>query len=162
MPNRLGIRGTYEAIRGANGPAQHIAFSIVGLTYAGMFVDMVPDLILWAWAAASVLVVVATVWFHRIWLKRALVVDFTLSCLVLSFYFLHTPVSTEPIYHVMTADGLTTASRSSHSMSTLSSASHSIACLMMAVWSLYLANLVHRQLLEAERFTVAFEGEVIK
>jgi hypothetical protein len=37
-----------------------------------------------------------------------------------------------------------------------------LACVMMAGWSLYLSNLVQRQLLEAQRFEVAFDGEVLK
>jgi len=162
MPTTRGIKGTYEAIRSANGPAQHVAFSIVGVTYAGMFAGMVPEVILWAWAWASLLVLVATVWLRPEWLKRALLLDFTLSFLVLSFYFLHDVAPQHPVYHVMTADGMRSVTRNAHDTSALNFLSHSIACSMMAVWSLYLANLVHRQILEAERFEVVFEGESLK
>jgi hypothetical protein len=66
----LGLHGAYQAIRSANGPAQHIAVSLVGLTYAGMFVGMVPGAILWAWVASSVLVLVATIWLKKVWQHR--------------------------------------------------------------------------------------------
>ena len=162
MPKALGIRGTYRAIKSANGPAQHIAVSLVGLTYVGMFVGMVPHTILFAWAASSALVLIATIWLPKIWLKRSLLVDFTLSCMVLTFYFMHDPAPTGPIYHVMTVDGMSASTRGHDAMSIVDKFSHACACIMMAGWSLYLSNLVQRQLLEAERFEVAFDGEVLK
>lgn len=158
----LGLTGTYEAIRSANGPAQHIAASLVGLTYAGMFVDMVPDVVLISWAAASVLVLASTIWLRRQWLKRFLLLDFTLSCMVLTFYFLHEPPAPDFVYHTMTATGMTSHSIGAHTMSMLDMFSHAVACVMMAAWSLYLSNLVHRQILEAERYEIVFEGEVLK
>lgn len=155
MPKALGIKGTYQAIRSANGPAQHIAVSLVGLTYAGMFVGMVPDAILWAWVASSLMVLVATIWLKKVWLKRSLLLDFTLSCMVLVFYFMYDPAPTGPVYHVMTADGMHTSTRGHHGMSLVDKIAHGVACVMMAAWSLYLSNLVQRQLLELQRF----EGE---
>ena len=148
----LGIGGTYQAIRTANGPAQHIAVSLVGLTYAGMFTGMVPDVVLISWIVSSVLVLIATVWLPKVWLKRSLITDFTLSCVVLAFYFMHSPEPTGPVYHVMTAHGMEAAVRGSHSMSAVDKFSHGLACVMMAVWSLYLSNLVQRQIFEQERF----------
>lgn len=148
----LGVSGTYQAIRTANGPAQHIAVSLVGLTYAGMFVGMVPDFVLSAWIFSSLLVLIATVWLPKVWLKRSLVADFTLSCVVLAFYFMHSPEPTGPVYHVMTAHGMEAAARGSHSMGAVDKFSHGLACVMMAVWSLYLSNLVQRQIFEQERF----------
>jgi hypothetical protein len=163
MPKALGISGTYQAIRSANGPAQHIAVSLVGLTYCGMFAGMVPDIVLFAWAASSLLVLVATIWLKKIWLKRSLLLDFTLSFAVLTFYFMHDhSAPTGPVYHVMTADGMQAGSRGQSPMNMLDMFSHGLACVMMALWSLYLANLVQRQLLEARRFEVTFEGEVLK
>ena len=162
MPQSLGIKGTYHAIRSANGPAQHIAVSLVGLTYAGMFIGMVPDVILWAWVASSVLVLLATIWLKKVWLKRSLLLDFTLSCMVLTFYFMHDPAPSGPIYHVMAVDGMQMANRGGHGMDMIDKFSHALACVMMAGWSLYLSNLVQRQLLEAQRFEVAFDGEVLK
>lgn len=162
MPKALGVKGTYTAIKSANGPAQHIAVALVGLTYAGMFVNMVPHIILWLWAASSALVLIATIWLPKIWLKRSLLVDFTLSCMVLTFYFMHDPAPNGPIYHVMTVDGMSASPRGHHGMSIADKFSHATACIMMAGWSLYLSNLVQRQLLEAQRFEVVFEGEVLK
>ena len=163
MTQALGISGTYQAIRGANGPAQHIAAGLVGLTYCGMFAGMVPDGIIGAWAGSSLLVIFATVWFKKVWLKRALLLDFVLSFTVLTFYFLHDhSASTSPVYHVMTAHGMEAGSRGQDPMSMLDMFSHGLASAMMALWSLYLANLVQRQQLEAQRFKVAFEGEVLK
>ena len=158
----LGIKGTYNAIRTASGPAQHIAVSLVGLTYAGMFAGMVPDAVLLTWIASSVMVLIATVWMPKIWLKRSLIADFTLSCVVLAFYFMHSPEPTGPVYHVMTASGMEAASRGSHGMGVIDKFSHGLACVMMAAWSLYLSNLVQRQLFEQQRFDVAFEGEVLE
>ena len=158
----LGISGTYHAIRTANGPAQHIAVSVVGLTYAGMFVGMVPDFVLSAWIFSSLLVLIATVWLPKVWLKRSLVADFMLSCVVLAFYFMHEPAPTGPVYHVMTAHGMETASRGPHGMGVIDKFSHGLAGFMMAVWSLYLSNLVQRQVFEQQRFDVGFDGEVLK
>lgn len=158
----LGIRGTYDAIRTANGPAQHVAISFVGLTYAGMYIGLVPNLLLVAWVASSVLVLTATVWMTRKWLKSFLLIDFVLSCMVLTFYFMHDSAPSEPMYHVMTAEGMQMASRGSHGMSMIDQFSHALACVMMAFWSLYLSNLVQRQILEAERYEVIFEGETLK
>ncbi len=158
----LGVSGTYQAIRTANGPAQHIAVSLVGLTYAGMFVGMIPDAVLIAWIAASVLVLIATVWMPKVWLKRSLIADFTLSCVVLAFYFMHDPTPTGHVYHFMTVDGMHTANRGDHGMNVIDKFSHGLACVMMAIWSLYLSNLVQRQVFEQQRFDVAFEGEVLK
>jgi hypothetical protein len=127
-----------------------------------MFVGMVPAAILWAWVASSVLVLVATIWLKKVWLKRSLLLDFTLSCMVLTFYFMHEPAPSGPIYHVMTAEGMHTATRGNHGMNVVDKLSHALAALMMAGWSLYLSNLVQRQLLETQRFEVAFDGEVLK
>ena len=147
----LGIRGAYQAVRTANGPAQHIACSIVGLTYAGMFHGMVPDLILWGWAAMSVMVLLAVIWLPKILLKVALLGDFTFSALVLAFYFMHDPKPVGFVYYSAAnrrhgqAPGMT-------QMSFVDTRSHAGAVVMMALWSLYLSNLVHRQLLEKARF----------
>ena len=158
----LGIKGTYNAIRSASGPAQHIACSIVGLTYAGMFVGMVPDVILTAWALLSVAVLIAVVWLPKIVLKYTLLADFVVSALVLSFYLLHDPKPVGFVYYSLTPGGMTNHSPGMVSMSLVDQISHSAAVIMMACWSLYLANLVHRQLLEATRLVFMLEGEEVK
>lgn len=163
MTTALGIRGTYRAIQSASGPAQHIAVSLVGLTYCGMFAGMVPDVILWAWAVSSLMVLAGTVWLPKIWLKRSLILDFVLSFTVLTFYFMHDHnIPTGPVYYVMTVNGMEAGSRGQSMMSMLDMFSHGLACVMMALWSMYLANLVQRQILESQRFEVFFEGEVVK
>ena len=158
----LGVKGTYREIRAANGSAQHIAVSLVGLTYAGMFVGMVPSVVLVFWISSSVLVLLATVWLPKVWLKRSLIVDFALSCIVLAFYFMPVPKPPVPVYHVTTITGMEAVSRGLYVMDHIEKFSHGFACVMMAVWSLYLSNLVHRQILERQRFDVGFEGEVLK
>lgn len=147
----LGVRGAYHAVRTANGPAQHLACAIVGLTYAGMFHTMVPDWVLIGWAIMSIAVFVAVLWLPKIMLKYALLGDFTFSALVLTFYFMHEPEPHGFVYYSAAnmrqghAPGMT-------QMSFVDMLSHAGAVTMMALWSLYLSNLVHRQLLEKARF----------
>jgi hypothetical protein len=147
----LGVRGAYHAVRTANGPAQHLACAIVGLTYAGMFHTMVPDWVLIGWAAMSVMVMVAVVWLPKVMLKYALLGDFTFSALVLTFYFMHEPEPQGFVYYSAAnmrhghAPGMT-------QMSFVDMMCHAGAVVMMAFWSLYLSNLVQRQLLEKARF----------
>jgi hypothetical protein len=162
MTKALGMKGTYQAIKGANGPAQHIAVALVGLTYSGMFYGMVPDVVLASWIASSALVLIATVWLPKIWLKRSLILDFALSSIVLAFYLMPVPKPMVPVYHIATINGMEQVNRGMEVMSHIDHLSHGLAATMMAVWSLYLSNLVQRQLLEAHRFEVAFEGEVLK
>ena len=146
----MGIVSTYHAVRAANGPAQHLACAIWGIVMAGMFAGMVPPCILLSWAAASVLVILAVVWAPRLWIKRALLLDFVLSVFVLAEYITHE----EPIrqtYYTMTISGMTQANRPSMGHSAVATWSHSLAIITLCVWSLYLANLVHRQILERQR-----------
>lgn len=147
----LGINGTYKAIRSANGPAQHISCAIVGLTYAGMFAGMVPAPILTCWAAMSVLIVAAVMWLPKIVLKYALLTDFVLSAMVLTFYFMHDPAPKGYVYYSAGNMGRGHAPQM-HSMSSIEVISHALAVVVMAAWSLYLSNLVSRQILEGKRF----------
>lgn len=158
----LGIRGTYEAIRSASGPAQHIACSLVGLTYAGMFAGMVPNVILFVWAALSVAVILAVLWLPKIVLKYTLLADFVTSAMVLSFYLLHDPKPVGFVYYSLAPRGITSHAPGMTSMTMVETMSHSAAVVMMACWSLYLANLVHRQMLESQRLVFVLEGEEIK
>ena len=162
MSKALGISGTYQAIRSSNGPAQHIAVSLVSVSYAGIFSTVVPHILLLAWAASSLLVLIATVWLKKIWLKRALLLAFVLSCAVLTFYFMHDSPPTETVYYVMTAHGMEAGSRGQDPMSMIDMFSHGLACAITALWTLGLASLVQRQMLESQRFEAAFDGEVLK
>ena len=158
----LGIRGTYDAIRYASGPAQHIACSIVGLTYAGMFVDMVPNTILILWALLSVAVVVSVVWLPKIILKYALLADFVVSALVLSFYLLHKPKPPGFVYYSISPGRVSSHAPGMTTMSLIDTMCHSAAVIIMACWSLYLANLVHRQMLEKQRVVFVLDGEEVR
>lgn len=147
----LGLRGTYNAIRSANGPAQHVSCAIVGLTYAGMFAGMVPAPILVGWAAMSVMVIAAVVWLPKLVLKYTLLADFVFSAMVLTFYFMHDP---QPKGYVYYGAGNMTRGHSPQmeSMTMMEMLSHAVAVIVMAAWSLYLSNLVSRQILEGKRF----------
>ena len=147
----LGLRGTYQAIRTANGPAQHLSCAVVGLTYAGMFAGMVPDPILWGWAAMSAMIIVAVVWLPKIVLKLCLLADFVFSALVLTFYFMHEPPTVGFVYYSAGNMGRGHAPAMTD-MSMIEMWSHGSAVVIMAAWSLYLSNLVHRQILERKRF----------
>ena len=147
----MGLITTYNAVRSANGPAQHIACAIWGVVTAGMFTHMVNTGILTAWAALSVLVLVAVIWLPRIFLKYILLADFFTSTVVLSEYIMYSP-PVSPVYHVNTVNGFVASSRGSSHHIDLSMYAHSLAIITLCVWSLYLANLVHRQILERKRF----------
>lgn len=150
-----GLRGTIDRVRTANGPAQHIACAVCGVIMAGMFVGHVNAYLVIAWGCLSVLVVLATVWLPRICLKYTLLADFFLSTVVLFQYMLK-PASDViiPVYHVMTVNGMEKALRPTHEMhmSTIDQYAHAAALIWLALWSLYLANLVQRQILEHKRF----------
>ncbi len=158
----LGLRGTYQAIRSAQGPAQHLSASIVGVTYAGMFYNMVPHAILVGWVLTSVLVAVSVVWFSKKILMSALIADFVLSMLVLTFYLMHDPAPTGPVYYSANLGGVARYAPQEMSMGMIEMFSHGLSCIMMAAWTLYLANLVHRQILERERMVFVLEGEEVK
>jgi len=158
----LGLRGTYEAIRTANGPAQHLAAATTGVIYSGMFVDMVPNPILISWAAVSVLIIGAVVWLDKKWLMILLIIDFVLSCMVLSFYLMHDPAPVGPVYYSMNNGNMVRYAPMQHEMSMIDMLAHSVASVVMALWSLYLANLVMRQRLERQRMVFVLEGEEVK
>jgi hypothetical protein len=158
----LGLRGTYNAIRTANGPAQHIACAIIGITYAGMFYCMVPDLILAGWVGTSLLVAVSVIWLSKRILLGALLADFVLSMLVLTFYLMHDPAPVGPVYYSMSMGNVSRYAPQEMSMNMIEMFSHGLATVIMAAWSLYLANLVHRQILERERMVFVLEGEEVK
>lgn len=151
-----GLRGTLEKVRTANGPAQHLACATCGIIMAGMFVGHVDTMLICLWGTMSILVVFATVWLPRILLKYTLLADFFLSMVVLFQYMMYEePKPMQPVYHVMTATGMHTAERPSvhMTMTTVDEVAHAAALIWLAGWSLYLANLVHRQILENKRFS---------
>ena len=158
----LGLRGTYNAIRTANGPAQHIACAITGIIYAGMFVDMVPDPVLIAWAGVSAVIICAVIWMNKSILMFLLIIDFVLSCMVLSFYLMHEPEVQGFVYYSHSVNSMSSHAPSMSSMSLIDTISHSVASVTMALWSLYLANLTQRQTLERKRMMFVMDGEDMK
>lgn len=152
-----GIKGTIEKVLNANGPAQHLACAMSGLIMAGMFTGHVNSHLICLWGTMSILVAVATVWFSRLLLKYTLLADFFLSMVVLFQYMMYeAPKPMHPVYHVMTADGMSTAKRPNDPMhmTYVDEVAHAAALIWLALWSLYLANLVHRQILERKRFAI--------
>jgi hypothetical protein len=150
-----GLHGTLEKVKNANGPAQHIACAVCGLIMAGMFATHVDTILVCAWGTMSILVVAATIWLPRILLKYTLLADFVLSMIVLFQYMMYEePKPMETIYYTATATGMVQAVRpmTHMPMTTVDEVAHSAALIWLAGWSLYLANLVHRQILEHKRF----------
>ena len=150
-----GLRGTFHKVRTANGPAQHLACAVCGLIMAGMFVGHVNTTLVCFWGGLSLVVILATVWMPRELLKYTLLADFFLSTVVLFQYVMKPdPAILTPVYHVMTASGMQQANRPTHilSMSMVEQYAHMAALIWLALWSLYLANLVQRQILEHKRF----------
>ena len=147
----MGLVKTYKAVLSANGPAQHIACAIWGIVTAGMFSGMVHDALLASWAVLSVFILIAVIWLSPMFLKYFLLADFFTSMAVLSEYIMYKPPVTA-IYHVNTVSGMQSSSRSVHAHADVSMYAHSLAIITLCIWSLYLANLVHRQVLERKRF----------
>ena len=147
----LGIRGTYHAIKTANGPAQHIACSLVGLTYCAMFDGMVPSPVLIMWGLSSLMVAFSTIWMKKIVLQYCLMLDFFLSLLVLTYYMMYTPAHTGFVYY--SSSDMTSAYtlRGEHT-SPVKTIAHGASIVMMAAWSLYLSDLVRRQILDRKLF----------
>ena len=150
-----GLQGTFEKVKNANGPAQHIACAMCGLIMAGMFVTHIDTILICIWGTLSILVVFATVWLPRILLKYTLLADFILSMVVLFQYMMYEePKPMENVYFTATANGMEQAVRpmAQMPMTTVDEVAHAAALIWLAGWSLYLANLVHRQILEHKRF----------
>lgn len=150
-----GLQGTLEKVRNANGPAQHIACAMCGLIMAGMFVTHIDTTLICIWGTMSVFVVLATVWLPRILLKYTLLADFVLSMIVLFQYMMYEPPKPmAPVYYSTGMNGMEAVSRpmTHMPMTTVDEVAHAAALIWLAGWSLYLANLVHRQILEHKRF----------
>lgn len=148
---RLGLRGTWNAVRTANGPAQHIACAVVGLTYAGMFAGMVPSWIIVLWSLTSVATISSVIWFSKKVLKHILLMDFSLSMMVLTFYYMHEQPVVGFVYY-SAGNMVRGYAPAMHEMPMVEMLAHGAAVVVMAVWSLSLAALVNRQILEKERF----------
>lgn len=157
----LGLKGTWEAIKSANGPAQHILYGIWGFIIAGMYLDMgVPNSLVISWALASFITILVVIWSSKKALKRVLLLDVSLTALVLGLYvstaYIYKPMSMEPVYYINTAEGMEAMQRMGIGLHDLSSwsmfISYILPCLVLILHGIYLANLVERQELEKKRF----------
>ena len=134
----LGIQGLKQALRSANGPAQHLLMGVWGLiTTAGFWQVGVPVPVLLAWAMASIMVVYCTVWATKPTLLRALKLDTMLTVMVLSLYLWE-----EWITGIMTP---------------VFFAGRVLAGSVLAMHGFYLIDLVHRQILDAQIVAAAQE-----
>ena len=137
----LGLKGTYQSLRSANGTAQHLLLSIWGIIAAGGFYAVgISNLHLIAWVLASVLVAYCTIWRGKLCLLWALRLDVMLSAIVLAEYLYiewDTGINTLVFFLGRLAAGV-----------------------IMFVHGLYLANLVRRQMLEHKRFEVEFISDI--
>lgn len=134
----LGIQGLKQALRSANGPAQHLLMGVWGLiTTAGFWQVGVPVPVLLAWALASITVVYCTVWATKPTLLRALKLDTMLTVMVLSLYLWE-----EWITGIMTP---------------VFFAGRVLAGSVLAMHGFYLIDLVHRQILDAQIVAAAQE-----
>ena len=137
----LGLKGTYQSLRSANGTAQHLLLSIWGIIAAGGFYAVgISNLHLIAWVLASILVAYCTIWRGKWCLLWALRLDVMLSAIVLAEYLYiewDTGINTLVFFLGRLAAGV-----------------------IMFVHGLYLANLVRRQMLEHKRFEVEFISDI--
>lgn len=149
-----GLRGTYQKVVSANGPAQMLTYAFWGVLMAGMFQGVcdkcfTPELLAF-WGVISASVAVATVWFPLSWLRNLLLLDVVVSAYILTVFLLHEPHVTEFVYMAMTNEGMKTRpSSTGHSMSDWF---HASALIWMTLHAVYLADLTNRQLLEKKRF----------
>ena len=137
----LGLKGTYQSLRSANGTAQHLLLSIWGIIAAGGFYAVgISNLHLIAWVLTSILVAYCTIWRGKWCLLWALRLDVMLSAIVLAEYLYiewDTGINTLVFFLGRLAAGV-----------------------IMFVHGLYLANLVRRQMLEHKRFEVEFISDI--
>jgi len=144
----LGVRGTVDKIKSANGPAQHLLLAGWGVVCAGMFDGMgVPDPIIIMWAMTSMFVFIAVVWLPLVALQWTLVLDFFLSVCVFYFYSTYDPMPLANVYYTNTMSGMEMAHRDVQAHG-IAKWAHYISLWFMASHALYLANLVQRQRLE--------------
>jgi len=134
----LGIQGLKQALRSANGPAQHLLMGVWGLiTTAGFWQVGVPIPVLLAWAMASVTVIYCTVWATKPTLLRALKLDTMLTVMVLSLYLWEEWITgiITPVFF----------------------AGRVLAGSVLAAHGFYLIDLVTRQMLDAQIVAAAQE-----
>jgi hypothetical protein len=153
----LGLSGTLDKIKGANGPAQIISYSFWGVLIAGMFYGIdpscFPNWLITSWGAVSLAILPIMIWGSRSALLVTLLVDMVLSAYILALFFMHQPHLVEPVYMVNGINGYVSSMRNSMQMGhSVSEWFHGYALIWMSLHALYLANLTQRQILERKRF----------
>ena len=151
----LGLRGTYDKVVTANGPAQLLTYSFWGVLMAGMLHGVcemcIPNELLIFWGAVSAAVVPITIWCSQAWLRNILLIDAVTSCYIMMVMVMHEPHTIEPIYHSFGVEGMATHRRT-EAHGSLSEWFHVTSLIWMTLHALYLADLVNRQMLEQRRF----------
>ena len=150
----IGLKITFQEVMRANGPAHMLAYAFWVVLMAGMFqgvCDMCfPVELLIAWGLISLSVVPVTVWCSPTILRSVLLLDVVVSAYIMVVFLTHEPHVVQPIYHVMTIDGMSTRQMDGHSSSDWF---HVSALIWMTLHAIYLADLTHRQILEKRRFS---------
>jgi len=138
-----------KKVASANGQAQIVSYSLWGVLLAGMFWDACPDHVpnpvLAAWGALSLACLPVAIWAPKKILQVLLVADMVLTTVIAAMYFAHDPEATTLVYKVQESGEFV--------QSSVSMVFSEIALVWMIAHSLYLANLIQRQILEAKRFT---------
>lgn len=154
----LGIKGTYDKVMSANGPAQMLTYAFWSVLVAGMFygVDPMcfPNWLIILWGAAGAAIVPVTIWCNKTVLKYTLLFDMILTAVIMAKFFMHEPHSMDVVYYSSSITGMEPVLRNNmHTGHSISEWFHGLALIWMSFHSLYLANLTHRQILEKKRFT---------
>lgn len=154
----LGIKGTYDKVMSANGPAQMLTYGFWSVLVAGMFYQVdpmcFPDHLILTWGLLGFAVIPAAIWGSPNMLKYTLLLDMFVTAVILTKFFMHEPhVAQHAIYHFNTANGWESSTRQTHMEGhTIAEWFHGAALVWMSLHSLYLANLIQRQQLEKKRF----------
>lgn len=150
----LGIKGTYDKVMAANGPAQMLTYAFWGVLMAGMFQGVcemcIPNALLIAWGISSFLVIPTTIWLSKAHLRNILLIDSVFSAYIMVLFVMHQPHTTEFVYYSFSMDGHTALNTDTHS--SLSEWFHFTALTWMTLHGIYLADLTNRQILEQKRF----------
>jgi hypothetical protein len=154
----LGLKGTYQKVMSANGPAQMLTYGFWSVIIAGMFygVDrmLFPDWLVLLWGCIGAIIIPVTIWCSKTILKYTLLFDMFLTAIILSKFMMHEPHSAQSLtYFVNTANGMIAAVRPTNVEHSISQWFHGVSLVWMSLHSLYLANLTHRQILEKKRFS---------
>ena len=155
MSGGLGVKNTYHKVTRANGPAKMLTYAFWGVLMTGMFQGVCakcfPIELLILWGALSASVVPTTIWCRPIVLRNVLLLDVVVSAYILIVFLTHEPHVMDPVYHIMSLDGMKTRIiGNGHSMSDWF---HTSALIWMTLHAIYLADLTNRQILEKKRFS---------